>query len=83
MPICSYLAVPLAGEADGLSARLGALPGCEVIRATNRDVMVLLTETSGRAEEEALRSRLEATEGLAALVLTFGEIESEPQGGES
>lgn len=83
MPICSYLAVPVAGEADRLSASLGALPGCEVIRSTNRDVMVLLTETSGGAEEAALRSRLEATEGLAALVLTFGEIEAEPRGGAS
>lgn len=83
MPICSYLALPIAGEADSLSARLGALPGCQVIRATNRDVMVLLTETSGGAEEAALRSRLEATEGLAALVLTFGEIQAEPSGGES
>lgn len=83
MPICSYLAVPIAGEAESLSARLGAMPGCEVIRATNRDVMVLLTETSGGAEEEALRSRIQTTEGLAALVLTFGEIEAEPSGGES
>jgi len=83
MPICSYLAVPVPGEAESLSARLGALPGCEVIRATNRDVMVVLTETSGRSEEEALRSRLEATEGLAALVLTFGEIEAGATGGES
>lgn len=83
MPICSYLAVPIAGEAESLSVRLGAMPGCEVIRATNRDVMVLLTETSGGAEEEALRSRIETTEGLAALVLTFGEIEAEPSGGES
>ena len=83
MPICSYLAVPIPGEAEGLSERLGALPGCEVIRATNRDVMVLLTETSGRGEEGILRSRLEATEGLAALVLTFGEIETEPSGDES
>lgn len=76
MPICSYLAVPVAGEVESLSERLGALPGCEVIRATNRDVLVLLTETSGNAEEEALRSELEAIEGLAALVLTFGELEA-------
>ena len=83
MPICSYLAVPVPGEAESLSTRLAALPGCEVVRSTNRDVMVLLTETSGRAEEEALRSELNATDGLAALVLTFGEIEAEPSGGES
>lgn len=83
MPICSYLAVPIPGHGESLSARLGALPGCEVIHATNRDVMVLLTETSGRAEEESLRSSLEAVEGLAALVLTFGELEADPSGGES
>lgn len=79
MPICSYLAVPVAGEAESLSMRLGALPGCEVIRATNRDVLVLLTDTPGRAEEDALRSELETTAGLAALVLTFGEVEAEAE----
>ena len=81
MPICSYLALPIAGQADSLSARLGALPGCEVVRATNRDVMVVLTETRDQAEEEALRSRLEAVEGLSALVLTFGEIRPDASGG--
>jgi nitrate reductase NapAB chaperone NapD len=80
MPICSYLAVPLAGEAERLSTRLGALPGCEVIRATNRDVMVLITETSGGEEEATLRSEIETTEGLAALVLTFGEIDADAPG---
>lgn len=83
MPICSYLALPLPGQAESLSTRLAALPGCEVIRSTNRDVMVLLTETSDRAQEEELRSELNATDGLAALVLTFGEIEAEASGGPS
>lgn len=77
MPICSYLAMPVAGEAEGLSARLGALPGCEVVRATNRDLLLVLTETGSRDEEEALRSDILSTRGLAALVLTFGEIDAE------
>lgn len=77
MPICSYLAMPVAGEAEGLSARLGALPGCEVVRATNRDLLLVLTETGCRDEEEALRSDILSTRGLAALVLTFGEIDAE------
>ena len=81
MPICSYLALPIEGHADILSASLGALPGCQVVRAMNRDVMVLLTETEDHVEEAVLRARLEATHGLAALVLTFGEIQPEVTGG--
>jgi len=75
MPICSYLVVPEEGAVDGVFERLASLPGCDVTRAENRDVVILVTETPGLEEENDLRSRVEAMEGIQALLLTFGEID--------
>lgn len=75
MPICSYLIIPDAGMADDVVERLAGLPGCDVTRAENRDVVILVTETPGLEEENDLRLRVEAMEGIQALLLTFGEID--------
>lgn len=81
MPICSYLVIPREGDVDRVYDRLAGLAECEVVRAENRDVLILVTETEGLEEEEELRSSVEATDGIQALLLTFGEIDPDtPQG---
>jgi nitrate reductase NapAB chaperone NapD len=75
MPICSYLVIPEPGQADALRQRLVTLPGCEVLPAENRDLLVLVTETADRAADDGLRHRIEALDGIQALVLTFAEVE--------
>ena len=45
MPIKSYLAYSVTGRRDALARALAALGGCEVIPASNRDVLVLVTDT--------------------------------------
>lgn len=79
MAICSYLVIPEEGRAGSLAERLASLPGCDVVPARNRDLLLLVTDTDGPDEDEALRSRLEGMEGLQALVLTFGEIDPETE----
>lgn len=74
MAICSYLVIPEAGATSAVAARLGALPGCQVARAENRDVLLLVTDTPGPAEDGTLRAALEAMDGVRALILTFGEL---------
>jgi nitrate reductase NapAB chaperone NapD len=74
MPICSYLVVPEVGEVEAVRARLAALPGCDVVRAANRELLLLVTETPDAAGETALREQVERLDGVSALVLTFGEI---------
>lgn len=78
MTTCSYLVIPMEGAAEALTEWLAALPGCEVARARNRDVLLLVTETPGPEEDEALRDVLERTNGVRALVLTFGELIPRP-----
>ena len=74
MPIFSYLVLPDAGAAGAVAERLAAIPGCEVERAENRELLILLTETSGDDEEQALRASLADVEGIRALSLTFGDL---------
>lgn len=76
MPVCSYLVIPEAGSELAVVRGLNALAGCEVVRSVNRPVLILVTETAGREEDEALRRRLDGMEGIAALILAFGEIEA-------
>jgi nitrate reductase NapAB chaperone NapD len=75
MPICSYLVIPREGDVDRVHGRLADLPACEVVRAENRDLLILVTDTEGLEEEEDLRSSVEAMDGIQALLLTFGEID--------
>ena len=74
MPILSYLVFPAAGAAGQVVRRLTALPGCEVARAKNRDLLILVTETSGDAEEQALRASLAEVEGIRSMSLAFGDL---------
>ena len=55
--------------------RLAGLPGSDVTRAENRDVLILVPETPGLEDESDLRMGVEAVEGIQALLLTFGEID--------
>ena len=75
MPICSYLVIPEEGASALVAERLAALPGCDVVEAENRDVLILVTDTPGFDEESALRRKVEALDGMQALLLTFGEID--------
>lgn len=74
MTISSYLVIPTEGATDTLAERLADLPGCEIARAENRDVLLLVTDTPSVEVETVLRRRLEGMEGVGALILTFGEI---------
>lgn len=75
MAICSYLVIPQPGQTETLCRHLGAMPGCEVTPALNRDLLVLVTDTPDRAGEKTLRDRIEGLDGIQALVLTFGEVD--------
>lgn len=74
MPILSYLVLPVAGATHQVVQRLAAMPGCEVARAANRDLLILVTETSGDADEQALQSGLAAIEGIWSMSLVFGSV---------
>jgi nitrate reductase NapAB chaperone NapD len=82
MPICSYLVIPEEGATAKVRARLEGIPECLVVAAENRDVLILVTETDGLDAEEELRSTVAATDGIQALLLTFGEIDPDTEIGD-
>ena len=75
MAICGYLVFSETGAGPALAERLAALPGCDVVPAENRDLLLLVTDSQGADEEAALREKVEQVEGVSALVLTFGEVD--------
>jgi nitrate reductase NapAB chaperone NapD len=76
MPICSYLVVPTPNHGSAVCAALAALDGCEAVLADNHEVIALVTETHGHAEEQALRRALESVPDIQALMLTFGQLDT-------
>ena len=78
VPIKSYLAHAVEGRRDELSRRLGALEGCAVVPALNRDVVVLVTDTADEAAEQALQDHLARVPHLQILTLVAGLDDPEP-----
>ena len=75
MKICSYLVYPVKGKLKALKRKLLLLPGCEVVPAENRDVLILVTETNGEAEETKLQQSLKEIKEVQFLALTFGSVD--------
>lgn len=75
MPICSYVVIPGAEGAKPLAERLERVPGCEVVQATNAEVLLLVTETATPREDEDLRRVLEGVPGIQAMLMAFGEVD--------
>ena len=77
MPIKSYLAHAVEGQRDELADALAGLAGCAIVPATNRDVVVLVTDTPDEVAEEALQERLTHLPGLQCLTLVAGLADPE------
>lgn len=74
MPLCSYVLFSEPGARDELTARLEAWPNCEVEPAEDEDLVLLVTETGDREEQEELEERLEEMTSIQMFAQTFGEI---------
>lgn len=72
MPIISYLAHPHEGKKEELIKALEGLNECEVIPAQNKDLLVLVTETESKAEEDILKQKLETIDSLKMLSMVSG-----------
>jgi hypothetical protein len=78
MPIKSYLAHSASGRRDELTRTLSALHGCTIVPATNRDVVILVTDTTDEAAEERLRDALARVRELQGLTLVAGLADPHP-----
>jgi nitrate reductase NapAB chaperone NapD len=72
MPVMSYLAYPVQGRHHELVDTLSTVPGCHVLPADNRELLVLVTDTPNDHAERALQEHLQSVASLACLTLVFG-----------
>ena len=72
MPIKSYLAHPHEGRKSELIESLSAINECEVIPARNKDLLIVVTDTQDKIEEDILKEKLETIESLKLLVMVSG-----------
>jgi hypothetical protein len=78
VPIKSYLAHSANGRRDELTRTLSALQGCTIVPATNRDVVILVTDTTDEAAEQRLQEALARVPGLQCLTLVAGLADPPP-----
>ncbi|BDD09525.1 hypothetical protein FUAX_19570 [Fulvitalea axinellae] len=72
MPIKSYLAHPHSGQKETLIQALQNIRECEVIPAKNEDLLIVVTETENKDQEEKLTQRMEALAGMKLLAMVSG-----------
>mgnify|MGYP000415694987 CR=1 FL=1 len=72
MSIKSYLAYPQTGRKEKLIAALSKMKHCELLPSENKDVIILITDTETKAQDEQINSQLEALDSLKLLTLVSG-----------
>ncbi len=72
MPIKSYIAFPCSGKKNQLINVLENTKHCEVLPSSNKEVLVLVTDTQNDQEEEALQQVLDNIEEIEHLNLVSG-----------
>lgn len=77
MPVKSYLAFPMDNQKEALRMELEKIEGCEAIEAENKDVLVVVTESSDEKADEALLSNIRNSKNLKHISLVSGFNETE------
>jgi nitrate reductase NapAB chaperone NapD len=72
MPIKSYLAHPHDGKKEMLINAISQLSNCEVIPAENKNLLIVVTDTDNKIEDEQLKETIEALDSLKLLALVSG-----------
>lgn len=76
MIIKSYLVFPISDRISELEQALSNIPACEITPSTNREVLILVTETENETAEKALEQQLHSIPSLQTLTLVSGHKES-------
>ncbi|ANW95035.1 hypothetical protein AXE80_01425 [Wenyingzhuangia fucanilytica] len=72
MPINSYLAHPHSGKKQELANAINAIESCEVIPSKNKDLLIIVTETNSKEEDEQLKEHIESIPSLKLLAMVAG-----------
>ncbi|WP_452597080.1 hypothetical protein [Pontimicrobium sp. MEBiC01747] len=72
MSVKSYLAHPYEGKKKELIETLSQINECDVIPAENKDILIVVTETETREDEDILKQKLETISSLKLLTMVSG-----------
>ena len=72
MPIKSYLVHPSEGKKAKLTQQLSIMEHCKVLPAENEEVLILVTETNSKQEEEILKEKLEQISDIKLMAMVSG-----------
>ena len=78
MPIKSYLAFPQDDYKEELKLELEKIDGCEAIEAENKDLLIVVTESSDEKKDDILLAKIRDTKFLKhiSLVAGFKDLEN-------
>ncbi len=72
MPVKSYLAHPEEGQKEDLIKALSKIDHCDVIPAKNKDLLIVVTDTDNKTDDEKVEASIEAIESLKLLAMVSG-----------
>ncbi len=72
MPIKSYLAHPQEGKKEALMEALSKIDHCDVIPAENKELLIVVTDTESKTDDEKVKESIEAIKYLKLLALVSG-----------
>ena len=74
MPICSYVVNAVDGQFDELQQELSARPGCEAYPSDGGEVIVLVTDTPSKEEDQRLYRELKNNNKISCIAISFADI---------
>ncbi|WP_422358966.1 chaperone NapD [Reichenbachiella sp.] len=72
MPISSFLAIPKRDQLPLLTDQIASFPECDALPSSNKDLLVVVTETEDSKAEETLLEKIHALESLEQLTMVSG-----------
>lgn len=77
MPIKSYIAHPIEGRRNDLIIKLKEISLCNIIPATNQDIIIVVTDTFSNKEDQILYDSIISLPELKHLTLVSGFSDEE------
>ena len=74
MPICSYVVNAVEGQFKALHQELSAKPGCEAYPSDGGEVIVLVTDTPSKEEDQRLYRELKNNNKISCIAISFADI---------
>ena len=72
MPIKSYLAHPEEGQKEALIQALSKIDHCDVIPSENKDLLIVVTDTENKTDDEKVKESIESIKSLKLLAMVSG-----------